>query len=102
MKEKEENTLAEKIEAWKKKHEDVFVVSFEDGKTGYLKKPDRKIMSFAMTRMQTNPLGYAEVILQQCWLGGDDEIKTNDKYFFGAAAQLEKMIEVKNAELKKL
>jgi hypothetical protein len=59
-------------------------------------------MSYAMTKMQSNPLGYAEVILNQCFLGGDEEVKTNDDYFFGAAAQLEQMIEAKNAALKKL
>jgi len=79
-----------------------FLLDFEDGKEAFLKKPDRKIMSYAMTKMQSNPLGYAEVILNQCFLGGDEEVKTNDDYFFGAAAQLEQMIEAKNASLKKL
>lgn len=86
----------------KKKHGEIFKLEFEDGKEAYLKKPDRKIMSYAMTKMQSNPLGYAEVILNQCFLGGDEEVKTNDDYFFGAAAQLEQMIEAKNAALKKL
>ena len=92
----------EQIDQWKKKHGEIFKLDFEDGKEAFLKKPDRKIMSYAMTKMQSNPLGYAEVILNQCFLGGDEEVKTNDDYFFGAAAQLEQMIEAKNAALKKL
>lgn len=90
------------IDTWKKKHGEIFLISFEDGKEVYLKKPDRKVLSLAMSKMQSNPLGFAETILNQCFIGGDEEIKTNDNYFFGAAAQLEGLIETKQAELKKL
>ncbi len=92
----------EQIDAWKKQHGEIFLISFDDGKEVYLKKPERKVLSLAMSRMQTNPLGFAETILTQCFIGGDDEVKTNDSYFFGAAAQLEGLIETKQAELKKL
>lgn len=92
----------EQIEDLKAKHGEIFMLEFEDGKKAYLKKPDRKVLSFAMTKMQTNPLGFAETILNQCFVAGDEEVKTQDTYFFGAAAQLEGLMEVKNAELKKL
>lgn len=97
-----EKVTQEQINAWKKKHGEIFSISFEDGKEAYLKKPDRKVLSFAMTKMQTNPLGFAESILNQCFIGGNEEVKTDDNYFLGAAAQLEGLMEVKNAELKKL
>ncbi len=97
-----EKVTQEQIDAWKKKHGEIFVLSFEDGKEAYLKKPDRKVLSFAMTKMQTNPLAFAEVILNQCFIYGDEEVKSSDSYFFGAAAQLEGLIETKQAELKKL
>ncbi|MRI64530.1 hypothetical protein EQP59_07140 [Ornithobacterium rhinotracheale] len=90
------------INEWKKKYGEIFKIQFEDGKEVYLKKPDRKVLSFAMTKMQTNPLGFAEVILNQCFLGGDADVKGDDSYFFGASAQLEGLMEVKTAELKKL
>ena len=99
---KENAITQEQIEAWKKKHGEIFVIAFEDGKEVYLKKPDRKVLSFAMTKMQTNPLAFAETILNQCFIGGDEDVKTDDNYFLGAAAQLEGMMEVKQAELKKL
>ncbi len=92
----------EQINEWKEKYGDVFKIEFEDGKEAFLRQPDRKTLSFAMTKMQTNPLGFAETILNQCFLGGDEEVKTNDNYFFGAASQLEGLMEVKNAALKKL
>lgn len=40
----------EQIDNWKKKHGEIFKLEFEDGKEAYLKKPDRKIMSYAMTK----------------------------------------------------
>lgn len=100
--EKKLNTEQELINELKAKHGQIYLISFEDGKRAYLKKPDRNILSMAMTKMQTNPLGFAETVLNQCFVGGDDEVKTNDDYFLGAATQLEALMEVKNAELKKL
>ena len=45
----------EQINSWKQQHGEVFEVAV-DGKKGYLKKPDRKTLSYAMTNAQTNPL----------------------------------------------
>lgn len=90
------------IDAWKAQHSEIFKLEFEDGKEAYLKKPSRKILKAAMSKMQTDPLSFVERILTDCWLGGDDEVKTEDLYFFGAAEQLEGLMETKKAELKKL
>lgn len=90
------------IEEWKAKHGEIFKIEFEDGKEVFLKKPSRKVLSYAMTKMQDNPLAFAEVILNQCFLGGHEEVKTDDDYFLGASSQLEGLMEVKSAELKKL
>ncbi|GAA4198646.1 hypothetical protein GCM10022289_07700 [Pedobacter jeongneungensis] len=92
----------QQIADWKKQHGDIFEINFQDDKTGYLRKPNRKELSYAMTKVQSNPLGFAEVIMQNCWLGGDEEIRTDDAYFLGASGQLDSLMEVKAAELKKL
>lgn len=97
-----ENTEEKFIEELKAKHGQIYLIEFEDGKKAYLKKPSRNILSMAMTKMQSNPLGFAETILNQCFIAGDEEVKTSDEYFLGAAGQLEHLMEVKNAELKKL
>lgn len=89
------------IEKWKLKHGDVFVVK-SDGKKGYLRKPDRKTMAFAMSKAATNPMESNEIIINNCWLGGDDDLKDKNEYFFGLSAELEKLIEIKKVELKKL
>lgn len=99
----EENKVIteEQIEAWKKKHRDVFCVQV-DGKTAYLKKPDRRALSAAAVIGKTDPMKYNEVLLNNCWLGGDEEIKTDDELFLGVSAKLGDLIEIKEAELKKL
>ncbi|AYO58188.1 hypothetical protein CO230_08675 [Chryseobacterium sp. 6424] len=90
------------IEDWKAAHGEIFKLEFEDGKEGFLKKPSRKILKAAMAKMQTDPLSFVERILTDCWLGGDELVRTEDAYFFGAAEQLEGLMENKKAELKKL
>lgn len=89
------------IDAWKAQHGEIFKLEFED-KAVFLKKPNRKILKAAMSKMQSDPLSFVERILTDCWLGGDEEVKTDDAYFFGAAEQLEGLMESKKAELKKL
>ncbi len=97
-----EKVTTQQIADWKKKYGDIFKISFQDNKEGFVRKPTRKELSYAMTKVQSNPLGFAEAILQNCWLGGDEEIRTNDDYFLGASSQLDALMEVKTAELKKL
>ena len=89
------------IAEWKKKHGTVYLVTADD-KKAYLKKPDRATIAFAMTKVQSDPLQFSEIILQNCWLAGDEELKSNDDYFLAVSSQLDKLIEVKTAEIKKL
>jgi hypothetical protein len=91
----------EQIEEWKAKHESVFCIEIED-KKAYLKSPDRKTLSFASTVATSNPLKFNEILLKGCWLGGDEEIQTNDSLFLSASSKLAELIEVKEATLVKL
>lgn len=92
---------SKQIEAWKKQHGDIYEIIVEDKKC-YLKSPDRKTLSYAMTVGQNKPIELAEAILNNCWLGGDEEIKLNDQYFFAAASKIDELIQLKQAEIKKL
>lgn len=96
-----EKITKEQIEEWKKKYGTVFQLSV-DGKTAYLRKPDRKTLSYASTAGQTDPLKFNEVLLKGCWLGGDEEIRTEDDLFLAASGKLGELIQLKEAELKKL
>lgn len=91
----------EQIESWKKKHGDVFEVNV-DGRTAYLKRPDRKVLGAASVLGKDDPMKYNETLLGNCWLGGDEEIKTDDSLFLGVSSVLAEIIEIKKAEIKKI
>ena len=101
METKVEKTIEQKITEWKAKHGDVFQVEV-DGRVAYLKSPDRKVLGAAAVTGKSDPMKYNEVILNNCWLEGDEEIRTNDAMFLGVSAQLAEIIEIKEATLKKL
>lgn len=91
----------QQIAEWKKKHGDIFKITV-DGKEAYLHKPDRKTLGYATSLASNEPLKFNEVLLNNCWLGGDTEIKTDDTLFLSASSKLAELIEIKNAELVKL
>lgn len=97
----------EQIAAWKKQHGDVYEVSAihpdtEQEHKGYLRRPTRPELSYATKVGQSNPLGFNEAIVKSCWLGGSEEIRTNDALFMGVSGQLDVLIEVAQASIKKL
>lgn len=89
------------IEDWKKKHGDVFAYEADDYAC-YLKRPDRKTISAAAALGTEDPVKYAEVLLRNCWLGGNAELRDEDKYFFGLQKQVGELVEIKTGILKKL
>ncbi|MBC7399847.1 MAG: hypothetical protein H7289_07855 [Mucilaginibacter sp.] len=98
-----EEITPEVIEAWKSEHKRGVWQLSVDGKVGYVRKPTRDEMKYAMTFATKNdPLGMVEEILKSCWLGGDDDLINDDDFFYGAAEQLQTLIEIKAGELKKL
>jgi hypothetical protein len=91
----------EQISAWKEQHGDIFQIVVED-KVCYLKKVDRKTLSFASTVGTKDPLKFNEIILANCWLGGDPAMKTDDDYFLAVSGKMSELITLKEAELVKL
>ncbi|TAN18829.1 MAG: hypothetical protein EPN37_04515 [Chitinophagaceae bacterium] len=99
-----ENEITEQqIAEWKQRYARVFHLQVGD-KECYLKMPDRTILGFAtkVSSEDGNPLKFNEVLLQNCWLAGDEEIKKDDSYFFGASSKLDKLLAFKEADLKEL
>lgn len=92
---------SEQIAEWKESFGDVYHIIVED-KECYLKAPNRKTLSYASTVGTTDPMKFNDIILKECWLAGDEEIKTVDAYFLGVSTQLDKVCEFKKAELVKL
>ncbi len=91
----------EQIEAWKKSHKAIYELIIDDA-ICYLRKPTRQELSAATALSNSDPLLFNEQLLNSCWLGGADIIKTEDEYFYAAGGELAKIIEAKTAELKKI
>lgn len=91
----------EQIQEWKQKHGKVFKISC-DGKVCYLKPPSRKTLGYASVAGKDDPLKFNEVILRDCWLAGDEEIRKDDVLFLSVGKQLADIIQVKEAELEEL
>jgi hypothetical protein len=91
----------EQIAMWKNLHGKVF--HFEvDGGVCYLKRPSRNIVSAASTLGQTNPIKYAETLLENCWLDGDESIKTDDTKFLSVAGKLDALMQLTDVTVKEL
>jgi hypothetical protein len=91
----------EQIEQWKAKHGSVFCIKVED-RACYLKKPSRRALGYASVAGKDNPMKFNEAILNDCWLDGDSDIKTDDTLFLSVSAKIAELIQVKEAELEEL
>lgn len=106
----------EQIEQWKKKYGRVHGI-IVDGHIAYVHKIDRKTTSYALTqmsfRMTKNEEGdndmemsmgklfkTGEAVLNNCWIGGSDEIKNDSSLWMNACVKAGELIEFKETELK--
>lgn len=96
----------EVIQGWKQKYSDVFQLSVEDSngnvKVGFFRKPSRQVLGNATKHLQASPMKYQEILLNNCFLGGDPEILTDDDCFLAVGVKFEEVIAIKDADLKKL
>lgn len=66
----------------------------------YIYKPTDKQLSFAMSKMPAF-LEAGKTIVKNCFLGGDERIKTDTSMLNAAALQCVELIEIRQAKLKK-
>lgn len=80
--------------------EDMRAIEVTEKKVAYLKTPSRKVIGAANAMAGKDTIKLSEIILKNCWLGGDEEIMTDDQYFLAAHSVLGNIVKVKNADLK--
>jgi hypothetical protein len=100
-----DEVTAKTIGDWKQKFGKVFQIDVSVSgvsKTGYYKKPDRKIMGAALKFGQNDPMKFNETLATNCWLGGDAEMQTNDDYFLSACQKFGELVQVGEASIKEL
>jgi len=91
----------EQIEEWKKIHGQVYELGTAT-KVCYLKKPGRNELSFASATGGDDAYKWNEALLNVCWLGGDEEIKTDDEQFLAVSRQFVELTRVQDSYIKKL
>ncbi len=96
-------TVEQKIAQWKKKWpKGVYKYESEDGKTAYLHAPDRAVIGAAIVESHGDPIRHNEFVLNNCWIEGDECLRTEDRYFLSLQGFLDSMVETVRGELKKL
>lgn len=89
----------EQIKEWKERWGDIFEISVED-KSCVLHRPTRKDLSYVS--VVKDPIKMSEVMLKNLWIAGDQEIENDDSLFLAVIQKMQDVLEVKEAEIKKL
>lgn len=91
------------IDAWKKKHSISKIFTYViDGKICYLRPVDRDVYSMATKKMESSPAKFNETVINGIWLGGDEELKKNDRYYFGLIDFVEELMAKKKGILSEV
>jgi len=88
----------EQIAQWKKEHGKVFKYEV-DGKVCFLRPVDRNVYSVALSKVSSNPAKFNETVIEYIWLGGDEEIRKVDRYYFGLIDFVEEFLDKKKGSL---
>lgn len=89
------------IDKLKEQHPGCKVVEFDDGKIAVFAKPSRTVVGLLMLNLrERGPLSAADTLINNCWLGGDEEVKTDVGYAVGLVGVLDELTASKKAEVK--
>lgn len=89
----------EQINTWKEQYGDIYALPVED-KTAYLREPKMVDYKRAFAALQNDgDVAFAEVLLNCLFIGGDQEIKTDDDYFNAARKILKNFFEYADADI---
>jgi hypothetical protein len=94
---------ADQIARWKEEHKisKVFTYTTEN-RICYMKPVDRDTYSVAASKVSTSPAKFNEEVVKKIWLGGDEAIRTEDRYYFGLIDHVEALMDKKKGELGEL
>lgn len=90
---------------WKNQHGKVMLVEIEESDTvhhAYFKRPTLNTMAAVTKVGKTNEVESAKIMLNDCWLGGSDAVKSDVVLFMEATKQLSKIFDSCTSRLKNL
>lgn len=84
------------IEEWKAKYGTVYQLQSEDGKTCYIFDPISKliIVKAITAAALKGTFEFVEALLNNCWIDGDESIKTDDRIKAGLHDQVKDIIDI--------
>ena len=91
----------EQIKQWKEKYGKIYKYTVEE-KVCYLRSVDRNAFALGAAKVSASPAKFNETIIQQIWLGGDEDIRTKDSYYFGLSEFVEELMDKKKGSLETL
>lgn len=99
--------LEQKIKQWKEKYGVVHQIDvpLEDESqvaTAYFRKPDLQLISAAAKFSESDPIKSGNILFENCWLGGDELVKSDDEARLSAIQALGQIFKVRTAAIKKL
>jgi hypothetical protein len=90
-----------KLAEWKQQYGQIYGYASSDGKVAILRSPDLKILDMAQTASNGSEIKFDKILLENCWIDGDVELKT-DKYFLGLRDWLGNIVQKVYGELVEL
>ncbi len=90
------------IEEWKEKHGTVYQLE-SGGKVGFIFDPSTKLSVMKMvvsSFMKGRRSTATESILNNCWLGGDEELKKEEVYRNALDEQIDELIDIPEYEIE--
>lgn len=95
------------LDQWKKEHEEIHVITVEvskkDKAVGYLRPLQRHEYGLALQAYnKKSPIAAAELVLNNCWLGGDERIMKEDKVYISAATAAQELVDFLPSSISKV
>lgn len=92
----------EQIKGYKTKHGKVFRYKSKDGKSCILKAPDLEVIDACRVIANGSSVKFDKAMVDNCWIDGDEDIRTVSKYQLGLFDWLGGIIEKVDGELEEL
>lgn len=90
------------VEALKQKYGNIFRYTTSDGKVAYFKSPNLTILDYCKTVSNGSNVKFNKLLAENCFVEGDKEIITEEKYLLGLFEFLPSIIDFVTGELVRL
>lgn len=96
---------AAQVEAFKQAHRKSFSIEIEDGDevhVGYFKRPTLETLKAVTKMARTDEVEAGKVMMNNCWLGGSEELRTDALLFMAAQKKLGEVLNGFKGRIKNL